>query len=77
MIKRNDYIFGFVTAFLMLMTLSATPNPQPNTANIEILQEQKRIISEQKDCIKKIQSKQRAIADELHRIKNILLQKNN
>ena len=72
MIKRNDYIFGFVTAFLLLMMLSATPPTPTSQYDINTLEEQKRVITEQKDCIKKIQSKQKAIANELAKIKEML-----
>jgi len=72
MIKRNDYIFGFVTAFLLLMMLSATPPSPASQYDTNTLEEQKRVISEQKDCIKKIQSKQKAIANELAKIKEML-----
>jgi|10_taG_2_1085330.scaffolds.fasta_scaffold38247_4 hypothetical protein len=72
MIKGSDYIFGFATAFLMLMMLSASPAQPPDHATPQILEEQNKIISEQKDCIKKIQSKQKAIAEELNRIKTLL-----
>ena len=72
MIKRNDYIFGFVTAFLLLMMLSATPPSPAGQYNTNTLEEQKRVITEQKDCIKKIQSKQKAIANELAKIKEML-----
>ena len=72
MIKRNDYIFGFVTAFLLLMMLSATPPSPAGQYNTNTLEEQKRVISEQKDCIRKIQSKQKAIANELEKIKEML-----
>ena len=72
MIKRNDYIFGFVTAFLLLMMLSATPPSPAGQYDTNALEEQKRVISEQKDCIKKIQSKQKAIANELTKIKEML-----
>tara|TARA_R100001163_G_scaffold64034_2_gene57306 strand:- start:1578 stop:1805 length:228 start_codon:yes stop_codon:yes gene_type:complete len=72
MIKRNDYIFGFVTAFLLLMMLSATPPSPAGQYDTNTLEEQKRVITEQKDCIRKIQSKQRAIADELAKIKEML-----
>jgi len=72
MIKRNDYIFGFVTAFLLLMMLSATPPSPAGQYDTNTLEEQKRVISEQKDCIKKIQSKQKAIANELAKIKEML-----
>jgi septal ring factor EnvC (AmiA/AmiB activator) len=72
MIKRNDYIFGFVTAFLLLMMLSATPPSPASQYDTNTLEEQKRVITEQKDCIKKIQSKQKAIANELAKIKEML-----
>ena len=72
MIKRNDYIFGFVTAFLLLMMLSAAPPSPTGQYDINTLEEQKRVITEQKDCIKKIQSKQKAIANELAKIKEML-----
>jgi septal ring factor EnvC (AmiA/AmiB activator) len=72
MIKRNDYIFGFVTAFLLLMMLSATPPTPAGQYDTNTLEEQKRIITEQKDCIRKIQSKQKAIASELAKIKEML-----
>ena len=72
MIKRNDYIFGFVTAFLLLMMLSASPPTPAGQYDINSLEDQKRIISEQKDCIRKIQSKQKAIAAELAKIKEML-----
>ena len=72
MIKRNDYIFGFVTAFLLLMMLSASPPSPAGQYDTNILEEQKRVITEQKDCIKKIQSKQKAIANELSKIKEML-----
>jgi len=74
MINTKDYIFGFTTAFLMLMMLSASPAPQSNHRAPEMIAEQKKLINEQKDCIKKIQSKQRAIADELSKIKILLKQ---
>jgi septal ring factor EnvC (AmiA/AmiB activator) len=72
MIKRNDYIFGFVTAFLLLMMLSASPPTPANQYDTNALEEQKRVITEQKDCIKKIQSKQKAIANELAKIREML-----
>ena len=72
MIKRNDYIFGFVTAFLLLMMLSATPPSPAGQYDTNALKEQKRVITEQKDCIRKIQSKQKAIANELAKIKEML-----
>jgi len=72
MIKRNDYIFGFFTAFLLLMMLSASPPSPAGQYDTNALEEQKRVISEQKDCIKKIQSKQKAIAIELTKIKEML-----
>jgi hypothetical protein len=72
MIKRNDYIFGFFTAFLLLMMLSASPPSQSVPYGPEILEEQKRVITEQKDCIRKIQSKQKAIAIELAKIREML-----
>ena len=72
MIKRNDYIFGFVTAFLLLMMLSATPPSPADQYDANSLQEQKRAITEQKDCIRKIQSKQKAIANELSKIREML-----
>ena len=72
MIKRNDYIFGFVTAFLLLMMLSASPPSPAGQYDTNTLEEQKRIITEQKDCIRKIQSKQKAIANELAKIKEML-----
>jgi septal ring factor EnvC (AmiA/AmiB activator) len=72
MIKRNDYIFGFVTAFLLLMMLSATPPSPAGQYDTNALEEQKRVITEQKDCIRKIQSKQKAIANELSKIREML-----
>ena len=72
MIKRNDYIFGFVTAFLLLMMLSASPPSPAGQYDTNTLEEQKRVITEQKDCIRKIQSKQKAIANELAKIKKML-----
>ena len=72
MIKRNDYILGFVTAFLLLMMLSATPPSPAGQYDTNTLEEQKRVITEQKDCIRKIQSKQKAIATELAKIKEML-----
>ena len=72
MIKRGDYILGFVTAFLLLMMLSASPPSPAGQYDTNTLEEQKRVISEQKDCIKKIQSKQKAIATELAKIKKML-----
>ena len=72
MIKRNDYIFGFVTAFLLLMMLSATPPTPASQYDTNTLEEQKRVITEQKDCIRKIQSKQKAIANELAKIREML-----
>ena len=72
MIKRNDYIFGFVTAFLLLMMLSASPPSPAGQYGTNTLEEQKRVISEQKDCIRKIQSKQKAIANELSKIREML-----
>ena len=72
MIKRNDYIFGFVTAFLLLMMLSATPPSPASQYDTNTLEEQKRVITEQKDCIRKIQSKQKAIANELSKIREML-----
>ncbi len=72
MIKRNDYIFGFVTAFLLLMMLSAAPAPSTDTINSELLKSQEKVLSDQKDCIRKIQSRQKAIANELTKIKEML-----
>ena len=76
MIKGTDYIFGFVTAFLLLMMLSASPPTPASQYDTNILAEQKRVITEQKDCIKKIQSKQKAIAAELERIKELIINRN-
>ena len=73
MIKRNDYIFGFVTAFLLLMMLSASPPTPAGQYDTNTLEEQKRVLSEQKDCIEKIQSKQKAIAAELKRIRDLII----
>ena len=72
MTKRKDYIFGFVTAFLLLMMLSASPPTPAGQYDTNTLEEQKRVITEQKDCIKKIQSKQKAIANELAKIREML-----
>ena len=72
MTKRKDYIFGFVTAFLLLMMLSATPPSPAGQYDTNTLEEQKRVITEQKDCIRKIQSKQKAIANELAKIREML-----
>ena len=72
MIKRNDYIFGFVTAFLLLMMLSAAPPSPTGQYDTNTLEEQKRVITEQKDCIRKIHSKQKAIANELSKIREML-----
>ena len=72
MIKRSDYILGFVTAFLLLMMLSATPPSPAGQYDTNTLEEQKRVITEQKDCIRKIQSKQKAIANELSKIREML-----
>ena len=72
MIKRGDYILGFVTAFLLLMMLSASPPSPAGQYDTNTLEEQKRVITEQKDCIRKIQSKQKAIANELAKIKKML-----
>jgi hypothetical protein len=74
MINTKDYIFGFTTAFLMLMMLSASPAPQTDHRAPEMIEQQKKLISEQKDCIRKIQSKQRAIVDELSKIKILIKQ---
>ena len=43
MIKRNDYIFGFVTAFLLLMMLSATPPTPAGQYSTNTLEEQKKV----------------------------------
>jgi hypothetical protein len=72
MIKRKDYIFGFTTAFLMLMMLSATPTTKSDPRDLYIIEEQKRILSDQKDCIRKIQNKQIEIAKELSKIRDML-----
>ena len=72
MIKGNDYIFGFVTAFLLLMMLSASPAPSSNSLDIELIEEQKKVITQQKDCIEKIQSRQKEIARELIKIRDML-----
>ena len=74
MINTKDYIFGFTTAFLMLMMLSASPAPQTDHRAPEMIEQQKKLISEQKDCIRKIQSKQRAIVDDLSKIKILIKQ---
>ena len=75
MTKRKDYIFGFVTAFLLLMMLSASPPTPAGQYSTNTLEEQKRVLSEQKDCIEKIQSKQKAIAAELKRIRDLITKK--
>jgi uncharacterized coiled-coil protein SlyX len=54
------------------MMLSASPPTPANQYGTNTLEEQKRVITEQKDCIKKIQSKQKAIANELAKIKEML-----
>jgi|TARA_R110002020_G_scaffold33575_1_gene102235 cytochrome c-type biogenesis protein CcmH/NrfF len=72
MIKRNDYIFGFVTAFLLLMMLSASPPTPAGQYTTNTLEEQKRVITQQKDCIEKIQSRQKEIAKELTKIRDML-----
>ena len=72
MIKRKDYIFGFTTAFFMLMMLSATPTTKSDPIDLYIIEEQKRILSDQKDCIRKIQDRQIEIAKELSKIRDML-----
>ena len=72
MIKRKDYIFGFTTAFLMFMMLSATPTTKSDPRDLYIIEEQKRILSDQKDCIRKIQDRQIEIAKELSKIRDML-----
>ncbi len=72
MIKRNDYIFGFTTAFLLLMMLSAAPPTPTVQYGSNTMEEQKRIITEQKECIKKIQTRQKEIANELSKIRDML-----
>jgi septal ring factor EnvC (AmiA/AmiB activator) len=57
---------------LLLMMLSASPPSPASQYDTNTLEEQKRVITEQKDCIRKIQSKQKAIASELAKIKEML-----
>jgi hypothetical protein len=72
MIRNTSYFYGFVTAFLLLMMLSASPPTQSVPYGPETLEEQKKVISDQKDCIRKIQTRQKEIADELSKIRDIL-----
>jgi hypothetical protein len=57
---------------LMLMMLSATPTTKSDPRDLYIIEEQKRILSDQKDCIRKIQNKQIEIAKELSKIRDML-----
>jgi len=54
------------------MMLSASPPTQSVPYGPETLEEQKKVISDQKDCIRKIQTRQKEIADELSKIRDIL-----
>ena len=67
-----NYFYGIITLIFTLMTISASPQPTPEPYVVEEIQEQKKEINQQKDCIKKIQARQEQIADELSKIKEML-----
>lgn len=72
MIRNSNYIYGFVTAFLLLIMLSASPPTQSVPYGPENLEERKKAISDQKGCLEKIQTRQKEIAAELIKIRDML-----
>ena len=72
MIRNSNYIYGFVTALMLLIMLSASPPVQPFPYKREDPEDQKKNTSDQKGCLKKIQTRQKEIADELIKIRDML-----
>ena len=67
-----NYFYGITTLILTVMTISASPATPDEPPVVQEIQEQKQEISQQKDCIKKIQARQEQIADELTKIREML-----
>tara|TARA_R110000751_G_scaffold119175_1_gene219638 strand:+ start:401 stop:628 length:228 start_codon:yes stop_codon:yes gene_type:complete len=72
MIRNSNYIYGFVTALMLLIMLSASPPVQPFPYKREESEDQKKNISDQKGCLEKIQTRQKEIAAELIKIRDML-----
>ena len=67
-----NYFYGITTLILTVMATSASSVTPQEPPVVKEIQEQKQEISQQKDCIKKIQVRQEQIADELSKIREML-----
>jgi|TARA_R100000455_G_C6162697_1_gene47330 hypothetical protein len=67
-----NYFYGFVAFIFTVMTVGASPSQRPSPPVLEEIKEQKEVLNKQKDCMKKIQSKQQEIANELSKIKELI-----
>lgn len=72
MINKLNYFYVIATLILTLMTLSANPAPPHRESIPEQIQEQKKELEAQKDCMKKLHQKQKTIAEELSKIKELI-----
>jgi len=67
-----NYFYGFIVFIFTAMTVGASPTQPPEPLPLQEIREQKEVLSKQKDCMKKIQSKQQEIANELSKIKELI-----
>jgi hypothetical protein len=67
-----NYLYGLIVFIFTVMTVGASPTQPPDTPTLQEIKEQKEVLNRQKDCMKKIQSKQLEIADELTKIKELI-----
>jgi|8_EtaG_2_1085327.scaffolds.fasta_scaffold346123_2 hypothetical protein len=67
-----NYFYGFTALILTVMSVSASPSQPPTPPIVEEIEEQKEVLNKQKDCMKKIQSKQQEIANELTKIRELI-----
>lgn len=67
-----NYFYGFTALILTVMSVSASPSQPPTPPIVEEIKEQKEVLNKQKDCMKKIQSKQQEIANELTKIRELI-----
>ena len=76
MINMNHF-YGITTLILTLMTLSANSAPPLEEFIPEEIQEQNNEVKKQKECLKKLHSKQKIIAKELSKIKKLIKEERN
>jgi hypothetical protein len=67
-----NYFYGFTALILTVMSVPASPSQPPVPPVVEELKGQKEVLNRQKSCMKKIQSKQQEIANELAKIKELI-----